>query len=118
MLVETGCDLVMVGRGALGRPWVFGQINRTLECGGLFEEPSVPERIRICVAHYRQAIRLSGERRGVLEMRKHIGWYLKGLPDGAVLRQELFRLTDPFAVEAKLLLFAQKYPGASQPLGR
>jgi nifR3 family TIM-barrel protein len=106
MLDETGCDLVMIGRGALGRPWLFRQINRLLETGELEGEPAPEERIRACLAHFQKAVELLGEKRGVFEMRKHIGWYAKGMRGNAAFRKHVFSLTDKTGVEEALRSFA------------
>jgi tRNA-dihydrouridine synthase B len=105
MLDETGCDLVMVGRGALGRPWIFRQINRMLEKGETEGDPEPAEKIGICLCHFSRAVGILGEKRGVFEMRKHIGWYVKGMPGNAGLRREVFSMTDPVKIEEKLREF-------------
>jgi tRNA-dihydrouridine synthase B len=105
MLDETGSDLVMVGRGALGRPWLFSQINRLLETGESTEEPPPEERIKACLIHFRKAVELSGEPKGVFEMRKHIGWYVKGLKGNAAFRRHVFSLTDRQSVEDALRFY-------------
>ena len=90
MLDETGCDLVMVGRGALGRPWIFSSIEQFLETGNDPGEPSFRERIGVCLDHVRLAVGQIGEKRGIKEMRKHVAWYLKGMPGNHAVRQEIF----------------------------
>lgn len=92
MLKETGCDLVMVGRAALGAPWIFLEINQTLSgmpAGS--SRPPWPRRLEIIREHLDLMIAAKGEARGVLEMRKHLGWYIKGMPGAARLRQELMK---------------------------
>ena len=79
MLKETGCHGVMVARGAQGRPWIFEGIIHYLKTGNKLEEPSVSERINIAVKHLNLAVKLKGEKLGVIEMRKHLAWYLKGM---------------------------------------
>lgn len=86
MLKETGCDFVMIARGALGNPWIF----RDALC--LYEgRSSLPltgdEKIKVVLRHIDMQIAEKGERQAVLEMRKHIGWYLKGTPGAAELRR-------------------------------
>lgn len=102
MLQETSCDLVMIGRGALGRPWIFRQVNHYLETGEKLADPSYQKRIEICLKHYRLALQLLGQERGVKEMRKHIGWYVKGMPGNSRLKQEIFSMEDPIEVETRL----------------
>lgn len=79
MLDTTGCDGVMIGRAALGNPWMLYRTIQYLTTGVLPEEPTVREKIEICLLHAERLIALKGPRVGVLEMRKHAAWYLKGL---------------------------------------
>jgi len=108
MLEETGCDLVMIGRGALGRPWIFRQMNHYLTTGEKLNDPSFGERIEVCLKHYTLSLRLLGKARGVKEMRKHIGWYLRGMPGSRQVRQEIFSITDPGKVESRLRHYADQ----------
>ncbi|MGN0569708.1 MAG: tRNA dihydrouridine synthase DusB [Candidatus Fimenecus sp.] len=93
MLEETNCDLVMVGRGALGRPWVFSQINAYLEHGRILPEPPVSERMRVMVKHIKTICEYKGEYVGLREARKHASWYTKGLHGAAEYRRELGTLS-------------------------
>lgn len=79
MLDTTGCDGVMIGRAALGNPWMLYRTIQYLTTGELVQEPSVREKMEICLLHAERLIALKGPRVGVLEMRKHAAWYLKGL---------------------------------------
>lgn len=88
MLEQTGCDAVMVGRGALGNPWIFSQINAYLEHGLPIPEPGVNERIRVLLRHIRSLCDYKGEFLGMREARKHVGWYLKGMRGAAGFRRE------------------------------
>ncbi len=78
MLSETGCDFVMVGRAAEGNPWIFQEIRAYLN-SEKWEPPTLKEKIDMAIKHARSHISLKGERQGVLEMRKHLCWYLKGI---------------------------------------
>lgn len=89
MLEETNCDLIMIGRGALGRPWVFSQINAYLEHGRVIPEPPVTERMRVMIKHIETLCQYKGDYVGMREARKHTGWYTKGLRGAAKYRQEL-----------------------------
>ena len=93
MLEETNCDLVMVGRGALGRPWVFSQINAYLEHGRILPEPPVAERMRVMVNHIKTICEYKGEYVGLREARKHAAWYTKGLYGAAEYRREIGSLS-------------------------
>ena len=89
MLEETNCDFLMVGRGALGRPWVFSQINAYLQNGIILPEPPVSERMRVMVKHVRKICEYKGERIGIREARKHASWYARGIRGAAKYRKDL-----------------------------
>jgi len=108
MIETTGCDLIMIGRGALGRPWIFQRTNHYLKTGELLEDPNNRERIEVCLKHYNLALKLLGEERAVKEMRKHIGWYVKGMTGSSQFRKEIFSFTDPEEVISKLRKYAEE----------
>ncbi|MFH1143814.1 MAG: tRNA dihydrouridine synthase DusB [Candidatus Eisenbacteria bacterium] len=89
MFRETGCDAVMIGRGALGNPWIFAQTRHYLETGERPEPPAFAERVGVLLGHLREAAEEKGEGRAVIEMRKHYRGYLKSLPGAARLRAAL-----------------------------
>ncbi len=91
---ETGCDAIMVGRGAQGNPWIFKQINKYLEEGVIIEPPTPEEKINTIIRHMNMLIEHKGERTGILEMRSHIAWYIKGMRDAAYTKQKIFKLND------------------------
>jgi len=99
MQETTGCDGVMVGRAALGNPWVFGEIAAALRGEDPPASPAFEERARLAARHLRMVIEDHGERRGVLEMRKHFAWYLRGVPGARALRERANRAI----TEAELL---------------
>lgn len=106
MYEQTGCDLVMIGRGSYGRPWIFEQVKRYLETGELLPEPEVSERMRIMLEHAGLLCRYKGERQGIKEMRHNFAWYIKGLHGAAKLRGasgELNTLDDMRKAAEKLL---------------
>lgn len=109
MLEETGCDMVMIGRGALGRPWIFRHVQYFLDTERELDEPHFSKRIEICIWHYKLALQHLPEKKAVFEMRKHIGWYLKGIPGAKEFRQKLFRLTDPQEVLRHLSVFKARF---------
>jgi len=86
MLEETGCDGVMIGRAALGNPWMIYRTVKYLESGELMGEPTVREKIDVCILHLDRLIALKGEYVAVREMRKHAAWYLKGIRGNAKVR--------------------------------
>ena len=109
MLEETGCDAVMTGRAALGNPWLAGRINRYL----LFNEdqgaPTGEEKIAMALEHSRRLVALKGESKAVPEMRKHLAWYLKGLPGTAALKGKLFHCRKLEEVEELLIAYCGAY---------
>lgn len=88
MLDKTGCSLVMLGRGALGRPWVFSQIAAYLSDGTRLSDPPFSERMQALLFQAQMAIAEKGERAAMREMRKHAAWYFTGLRGAAALRRE------------------------------
>ncbi len=89
MLEETGADGVMIGRAALGNPWMIYRTVQYLETGKLMEEPSVKEKINVCILHLDRLIALKNEDIAVREMRKHAAWYLKGISGNAKVRSAI-----------------------------
>lgn len=93
MLSETGCDAVMIGRGAQGNPWIFRRTVHFLETGELFPGPSVEEKINMIVRHMKMLVGLKGEHTGICEMRKHVAWYIKGLRNSTYVKEQVFKST-------------------------
>ncbi len=89
MLDYTGCDAVMVGRAALGNPWIFQEINQYLKDGTMLERPSHAEIRHTMIEHLEALIKLKGEHIAILEMRSHGPWYLKGIEHASKLRRTL-----------------------------
>ena len=86
LVEETGCDGIMVARGAKGNPWIFKQITHYLETGELLPRPSVEELKAMILRHGQMMMEFKGELAGMREMRKHVAWYTAGLPHSARLR--------------------------------
>lgn len=86
MLAETGCNAVMIGRAALGNPWIFREIAAYLATGEKMAPPSPAERVAMAMRHLDMMIELFGERSAVLQMRKHAAWYVRGVPGAAQAR--------------------------------
>ena len=100
---ETGCAGVMIARGSHGSPWVFAQARAVLDGDPKPAEPSVEERFEICLEHARNGIRFEeNPQKSLMDFRKHLGWYTKGLPGGRALRTQLFQITSLDEVEALL----------------
>ncbi len=89
MLDTTGVDGVMIGRGALGNPWMLYQTVQYLGTGELPPHPTPKEKIDVCLLHLDRLIRLKGEKVAIMEMRKHAAWYLKGMRGNAKVRKQI-----------------------------
>ena len=99
---KTGCDAIMIGRGAQGNPWIFNRINHYMKTGEILPEPTAEEKIRTAIKHFNLAIKEDGEYVAVREMRKHLGWYLKGMKKSAGLRDEINKLDSADEVVGRL----------------
>jgi len=104
-LRQSGADGVMIGRGAYGRPWLLGQVMSELGGGGHHPEPELDEQLETILGQYEDMLSLYGTRTGVNLARKHIGWYTKGLPGSAELRNRVNSQEDPGVVTAMLREF-------------
>jgi tRNA-dihydrouridine synthase B len=102
---ETGCDAVMIGRGAVMNPWIFREARHYLVTGELLPAPTLEERAALLREHLRLAVECKGERVGVIEFRKHYSGYLRGLPHVSRLRAELMQFTEAQQVLNHLQLF-------------
>jgi len=92
MLEETGCDAVMVGRAALGNPWVIKQMVSYVEDGILLEEPTADEKIDQCLRHAQRLIPVESEKNAIRQMRGHAPWYIKGLKSASVVKNQLSKV--------------------------
>jgi len=81
----TNCDAIMIARGSQGNPWIFKQIQQALS-NEKIDFPSEEEKIDLCIYHYKRAIEYFGEFKAIREMRKHIGWYVKGMKSSTELK--------------------------------
>ncbi|GGA71083.1 tRNA dihydrouridine synthase DusB [Ornithinibacillus halotolerans] len=86
---ETGVDAVMIGRAALGNPWIIYQIVKYLDTGILIDAPTPQEKIDVCILHMDRLIKLKGEKVAIMEMRKHAAWYLKGIDGSGKARKQI-----------------------------
>ena len=102
MMEQTGCDLVMIARGALGNPWIFAEAKAMWEGKEPPEAPCAAEKREMLEKHFCDLLELKGEYAAVREMRKHTGWYLKGLPGAAAMRREINQITDAQELRDKL----------------
>jgi tRNA-dihydrouridine synthase B len=104
-LRQSGADGVMIGRGAYGRPWLLAQAMSELAGGGHRPDPSLDEQLATMLEQYDDMLRLYGTQTGVNLARKHIGWYTKGLPGSAELRNKVNQQDDPTVVVRMLQEF-------------
>ena len=86
MYEETGCDAVMIGRGAQGNPWIFREVKAYLADGTVLPGPTPEERKEMILRHLDMQVALDGPHMGILKMRSHIAWYLHGIPNAAAIR--------------------------------
>ncbi len=101
-LRQSGADGVMIGRGAYGRPWLLGQVMAELGGGGARPDPSLDEQLAVMLNQYQEMLELYGTHTGVNLARKHIGWYTKGLPGSAEVRNQVNQQDDPAVVMGML----------------
>lgn len=105
MLEETGCDAVMVGRAALGNPWVITQMVSYVENDILIEEPSVDEKIEQCLNHAKRLIQVEGEKNAIRQMRGHAPWYIKGLKSSSQVKNRLSKVEKFEELQSILLAY-------------
>lgn len=124
MLDLTNCDGVMIGRGALGNPWMLYRTIEYLETGKLLPDPTPEEKIRIAILHMDRLVALKGEAVAVREMRKHLAWYLKGLKGSARIkdvimeetkRDDMVRILDQFVSQLPAVENDESSAGAASP---
>lgn len=105
-----GVDGVMIGRATYGRPWIFREISHYLDTGELLPQPGVRERVAIARRHLLRSIEVKGEKVGLLEMRRHLSCYFKGLPDFKATRMRLVTENDPAALLTVIDSIAERWP--------
>ena len=89
MFEETGVDGIMIGRASLGNPWIFKQISHYLETGEKLPEISAEEKYKVILEHFDLLLKEKGEYTATREIRKHIAWYVKGMPNATVIRDKI-----------------------------
>lgn len=99
---ETGCDGVMIGRGAQGNPWIFSELLEYEKTGKMPERPSMEEIRKMMLRHAQLQMQYKGEYLGIREMRKHVSWYTTGLPNSAKMRDEINRVESYAELEVLL----------------
>lgn len=108
MFDETGVDGVMIGRGAIGNPWIFEHTRHFMETGELPPEPTVEARIELCAEQLRRSVKHHGERYGVIIMKKHYGQYLKGVRNSRHLRSDIMKEKEMQPILELLLNFKEQ----------
>lgn len=102
MMEKTGCDGVMMARGALGNPWIFRDATALWKGEELSAPPTDEEKIRTLIKHLDMIIEDKGERIAVREIRKHVGWYIKGMHGAAAFRREVNGIDDAAVMRAAI----------------
>lgn len=110
-----GVDGIMIGRATYGHPWIFREIRHYLDTGELLPQMSVTERVSLAKRHLAKSIEFKGEKVGILEMRRHLSCYFKGLPDFKETRLRLVTLTDPEELFATLDMVAERWGATEAP---
>ena len=110
-----GVDGIMIGRATYGHPWIFKEIRHYLQTGELLPQMSVCDRVELAKRHLAKSLEFKGNRVGILEMRRHLSCYFKGLPDFKETRLKLVTLNDPQELYATLDYIADRWGDADPP---
>lgn len=102
MLEETGCDAIMIGRASNGNPWIFEQVIQYLEKGIETNKPSVEDVKNMILRHLEMLVAYKGEYTAIREMRKQIAWYIKGMPNAAIFRNEINQIESLETLKEKI----------------
>ncbi len=109
MFDRYGVDGIMIGRATYGRPWIFHEVKHYLQTGELLPQPSVVERVAIAKEHLQKSLEVKGDRVGILELRRHLTNYFKGLPDFKQTRLKLVTSYDPDEIRSTLDYVAERW---------
>lgn len=109
MFERYGVDGVMIGRATYGRPWIFREVKHYLATGEVMPQPSVAERVAIAKVHLEKSLEVKGERVGILELRRHLSNYFKGLPDFKATRLKLVTSFDPDEIRGTLDAIVERW---------
>lgn len=109
MLDETGCDLIMIGRGVLGNPWLVNDINNYLDYGELPKIRCCEEKVDMCLKHIDYLSKIKPEKLVCLEIRNHIAWYLKGLKNSSVVKEKIYQMKNVCDIIKVLNEFKEEY---------
>ncbi len=108
MLDHTGCAAVMIGRGALGNPWLIKNTVLYLE-GKTYALPSTIDKIDMCIKHLKMLVELKSEKQAVLEIRSHVGWYLKGVKESNEIKNKIYKMTKIYDILQVLEKFKEEF---------
>ncbi len=108
MFEYTGCDAIMIGRGVLGNPWLIRELVSYFENGTILDKPTYEEKIEMCLKHLNYLLKIKNEKISVLEMRSHIAWYLKGMPNNILIKEEVFKATSVDEIKKILNFYLKK----------
>ena len=108
MFEYTGCDAIMIGRGVLGNPWLIRELVSYFENGTILDKPTYEEKIEMCLKHLNYLLKIKNEKNSVLEMRSHIAWYLKGMPNNILIKEEVFKATSVDEIKKILNFYLKK----------
>lgn len=108
MFEYTGCDAIMIGRGVLGNPWLIRELVSYFENGTILDKPTYEEKIEMCLKHLNYLLKIKNEKISVLEMRSHIAWYLKGMPNNILIKEEVFKATTVSEIKKILNFYLKK----------
>ena len=109
MLDATGCDLIMIGRGVLGNPWLVSDINDYLDSGALPRKRTYIEKVDMCLKHIDYLRKIKPEKLVCLEIRNHIAWYLKGLKNSNTIKEKIYTMTNVYDIINLLNEFKENY---------
>ena len=109
MLDETGCDLIMIGRGVLGNPWLVSDINEFLANGTLPKTRTCAEKVDMCLRHIDYLSKIKPEKLVCLEIRNHVAWYLKGLKNSNIIKEKIYQMHNVCDIINVLNEFKEEY---------
>ncbi|SCC04963.1 tRNA-U20-dihydrouridine synthase [Chitinophaga costaii] len=110
-----GVDGIMIGRAAIGYPWIFREVAHYIKTGEMLAPPTLEERVAVCKYHLQKSVAWKGPKAGIYDMRKHYFQYLKGLPNIKAFRSRLVLSTDPMEIESVLDEVQSAYAGFEIP---
>ncbi len=109
MLEETGCDAVMIGRGLLGNPWLIKECIEYIDNNKVIDKPTIEDKIDMCIKHLESLKELKSEHTACLEIRNHIGWYLKGINGSNEIKNQVYKMEDLNSIKNLLLDYKESF---------